>query len=375
MKYRKPLFASIFIFALLIHFKSFAGQPEKQFVHAANPAIRYVGRIDFSDRENPRFDWPGVYLQFQFTGTSCAVKMSDTRHDYFQVLVDDLPAKVMKVTSDTVLVIADQLSNKLHRVQLVKRTEGEQGTATFSGIYLDKGAAISPWPNVPRHKIQFIGNSITCGYGVEGESKDAHFKPETENSCKSYATITARAFDADYHLVAHSGYGVVRNYGDRKKTSPEPMPSKYDQMYDMKEQPKWNFSDWVPDAVVINLGTNDFSTHPFPDKAVFQRGYENLILRVEKYYPGVPVFCIVGPMIDEPCYSDVKEMVDAFRQVHQVNHIYFVGVPTALMIPGHDLGSDSHPNYSGQKKTAAFLVPVMASVLGWSYNGDEFLNQ
>lgn len=375
MNFRKAQLSLLFIIAVLVHFKAFAGQSGEHFINAANPAIRYVGRIDFSDKENPRFDWPGVYIQFQFTGKSCAVKMSDTRHDYFQVLVDDLPAKVMKVTSDTVLVIADNLKNKLHRVEIVKRTEGEQGTATFSGIYLDKGAAISPWPNLPKHKIQFIGNSITCGYGVEGKSKNEHFKPETENAYESYAPITARAFDADYHLVSHSGYGVVRNYGYKEKTSPEPMPSKYDQVYDLKKQPKWNFSNWVPDAVVINLGTNDFSTHPFPDKAVFQRGYENLILRVQKNYPGVPVFCIVGPMIDEPCYSYVKEMVEAFRQVHQVSNVYFVGVPTYLMIPGHDLGADSHPNYSGQKKTASFLVPVMSSVLGWNYNGDEFMNK
>ncbi|GET21625.1 SGNH/GDSL hydrolase family protein [Prolixibacter denitrificans] len=375
MNFRKAQLSLVFIIALLFHFKAFAGQSGKQFIDAANSAIRYVGRIDFSDKENPRFDWGGVYIQFQFTGKSCAVKMSDTRHDYFQVMVDNLPAKVMKVTGDTILVIADNLKNKLHKVEIVKRTEGEQGTATFSGIYLDEGAVISPWPNAPKHKIQFIGNSITCGYGVEGKSKNAHFKPETENSYKSYAPITARAFDADYHLVSHSGYGVVRNYGYKGKISPEPMPSKCDQVYDMKEQPKWNFSNWIPDAVVINLGTNDFSTHPFPDKAVFQRGYENLILRVQKNYPGVPVFCIVGPMIDEPCYSYVKEMVEAFRQVHQVNNVYFVGVPTYLMIPGHDLGADSHPNYSGQKKTAAFLVPVMSSVLGWKYNGDEFLNK
>ena len=372
MNFRKTQLSVIFIIAVFSHLEAFAAQSKKQFIDATNPAIRYVGRIDFSDKQNPSFDWPGVYIQFQFTGTSCALKMSDTRHDYFQVFVDDLPAKVMKVTSDTVLVIADNLKNKLHQVQIVKRTEGEQGTATFSGVYVDKGATVSAWPVIPKHKIEFIGNSITCGYGVEGKSKSEHFKPETENSYESYAPITSRAFGADYHLVSHSGYGVVRNYGYKEKTSPVPMPAKYDQVYDMKEQPKWNFSSWIPDAVVINLGTNDFSTHPYPDKAVFQRGYENLISRVQKNYPGVPVFCMVGPMTDEPCYSYVKEMVEGFRQVHKVDNVYFVGVPTYLMIPDHDLGSDSHPNYSGQKKMASFLVPVMSSVLGWSYSDAEF---
>lgn len=27
---------------------------------------------------------------------------------------------------------------------------------------------------------------------------------------------------------------------------------------------RWNFGNWIPDAVVINLGTNDYSTQPSP---------------------------------------------------------------------------------------------------------------
>lgn len=187
----------------------------------------------------------------------------------------------------------------------------------------------------------------------------------------SYAPIMARAFKADYHIIAHSGMGVVRNYGYKEKVSPNAMPDRFNRVFDEQELPLWNFRLWKPDVVVINLGTNDFSTQPFPDKTVFKVGYEKLIKEVGKQYGDVPVFCIVGPMTDEPCYSYVKEMVEDFRSVYQRKNVYFVGIPTYLMNPDKDLGSDTHPNYSGQRKMAAHVLPVISSILEWNYDGKE----
>ena len=46
----------------------------------------------------------------------------------------------------------------------------------------------------------------------------------------------ARAFNADYHIVAHSGEGVVRNYGDKEKVSPTgTMPQRFNRVFDEKD--------------------------------------------------------------------------------------------------------------------------------------------
>jgi len=76
-------------------------------------------------------------------------------------------------------------------------------------------------------------------------------------------------------------------------------------------------------------------------------------------------------MTDEPCYSYVKEMVENFRSEKGKKNVYFVGIPTYLMNPEKDLGSDTHPNYSGARKMAAHVLPVVASVLGWEYSDSE----
>lgn len=359
-------------FAIVLLQFFFSGFTQTKFIRANNEAIRYVGRFDFSNPDEARFDWSGIYIQFCFIGTECAVKMSDSGSNYYNVFVDDQPAKTIVVKRDTTILIARGLKSEMHKIQIYKRTEGNQGTGAFKGILISEKGEMRSWKEIPTRKIEFIGNSITCGYGTEGKSKSERWTPSTENNYIGYAPIMARAFKADYHIVAHSGEGVVRNYGYKEKVSPTgTMPRRFNRVFDEKDQPVWDFKIWKPDAVVINLGTNDFSTNPHPDKDVFTAAYERLVNEVFNQYGDLPVFCVVGPMTDEPCYSYVKEMVEHFRSGSQKKNVYFVGIPTYLMIPDKDLGSDTHPNYSGAKKMAAHVLPVIASVLGWDYGHGE----
>ncbi|HET6557385.1 MAG TPA: SGNH/GDSL hydrolase family protein [Prolixibacteraceae bacterium] len=349
----------------------FSASAQTKLIPADHQFIRYVGRFDHSNPGEVRFDWSGVYIQFNFKGTDCALKMDDTGHNYYNVFVDDQPSRTIDVKSDTTIVIARGLKKKNHKIQMYKRTEGSQGIGSFKGIMISEKGEMLPWNEIPSRKIEFIGNSITCGYGTEGKSASERWSPVTENNYQSYAPIMARAFNADYHIVAHSGMGVVRNYGYKEKVSPSALPARFNRVFDEKELPVWDFKQWKPDMVVINLGTNDFSTKPYPDKEVFKAGYEKLINDVVRQYGELPVFCVVGPMMDEPCYSYVKEMVEELRAGVNTKKVYFVGIPTYLMDGQKDLGSDSHPNYRGQKKMAAHVLPVIASVLNWDYEDQE----
>ncbi|HEX7584872.1 MAG TPA: SGNH/GDSL hydrolase family protein, partial [Prolixibacteraceae bacterium] len=253
----------------------FSGFTQTKFIPASNEDFRYVGRFDLSNPKEVRFDWSGVYIQFNIRSKECALWMSDTGHNYYNVFVDNQPSKTIDVRSDTTIMIASGLGTEIHKIQIYKRTEGNQGVGTFKGIMISENGEMLPWKEIPTRKIEFIGNSITCGYGTEGKTKSERWRSATENNYLSYAAIMSRALNADYHITAHSGEGVVRNYGYKEKASPTgTMPRRFNRMFDEKEQPVWNFKLWNPDMVVINLGTNDFSTQPFPDKAVFIAGYE-----------------------------------------------------------------------------------------------------
>jgi len=348
-------------------------QPRVQMIDADNSAFSYFGRTDRSDPKVVRFDWPGVYLRCSFTGNTLEIVLKGGTRDYFNVFIDDLPVKVIHPVADSISVVVGLDGKNAHELLITKRTEADMGMACFYGIGISRKGKIAQSTVRNNRKIEFVGNSITCGYGAEGLSGKERFKPETENSYLSYASITARAFSADYALIAHSGLGIIRNYNDKSKISTKlaPMPPRFGRTFDTDSVKKWDFNHWIPDAVVINLGTNDYSTLPHPDKAVFKRRYEQLIERILEVYGKIPVFCVVGPMTNEPCYSIVKEVVDDFNLIHRDTKVYFTGIPDGLLNNSTDLGSDGHPSYRGQRKSAAYLVPLMANVLKWNYSDTE----
>ena len=333
-------------------------------IDADNPNIQYIGRYNFSNPKSIEYDWPGIYICAKFEGTSCKIRLNDHENEY-AVIIDNMAPRLLHTDTSKIYTVASGLNDSVpHSIMIQKRTEPLVGKGDFYGFILDKGRKLLSPDKRPERRIEFIGNSITSGYGVEGKSTDCHFSIETENACMSYASIVARALNADYHLISYSGRGVVRNYGDLNKTSVDPMPSLYDRTCFFDSTLKWDFSKWIPQAVVINLGTNDFSTQPYPDKNIFQEAYLKLINRVRSLYPGVTIFCICGPMIAEPCIHYIKEVVESDQGNRRDKDVFFIEInPERLYID--DWGCDFHPNIDGMSKMADVIVPIIRLRMNW----------
>ncbi|MGD8782544.1 MAG: SGNH/GDSL hydrolase family protein [Ignavibacteria bacterium] len=353
---------TILILAVVVSLLAYSCS-ETGVIDADNPYIQYVGRFDKSNPERIVFDWPGVYIRAKFKGTSCSIRLNDG-NNFYSVTIDDQPPRVLETDTSTVYSVASNLDDTIHTILIRKRTEANIGKGEFLGFILDEDKGLVKPDSPPNRRIEFIGNSITCGYGVEAASADENFKPETENAALSFAGVISNELNADYSSVAYSGKGVVRNYGDPNKTSADPIPSLYNRTCCYDSTLFWDFASWVPQAVVINLGTNDFSTEPYPDKSVFQEAYTQLINRVQSNYPGVTIFCICGPMIGEPCASYVEEVVSQCRQENTNKNVYFINVGDDLLTMS-DRGADWHPNVSGQQKTADVILPVIKEEMSW----------
>jgi hypothetical protein len=334
-------------------------------IEADDPDIQYIGRFDFSNPKKVVFDWAGVYIVAKFEGTSCSIILDDHKNEY-AVIVDDHAPELLITNKSTIYEVASGLKDTFpHTIMIQKRTEPLVGKAVFMGFILDKGKRLLAPDKRPERRIEFIGNSMTSGYGVEGDNHNCHFSIETENACMSYASIAARALNADYSLISYSGRGVVRNYGDKNKISNDPMPSLYDRTCFFDSTKKWNFNEWIPQAVIINLGTNDFSTQPFPDKIVFQKAYNRLINRVRSLYPHVTIFCLCGPMIGEPCLSYIKEIVSKQQAREERNKdTFFIEINRSIM-DDSDWGCDWHPNIKGSSKISNVITPVIKLRMNW----------
>ena len=367
----KRILLTSFVIVLIINVLH--GQSPNVNIEASHPSIYFSGRVDASSPEYVRYDWPGVGIHFCFTGNKAGIIVKGGERNYFNLFINGQFSEILHSTGDTTFWITNLKGNGPHEISFIKRTEGDMGQVFFYGLVLDAKGRILPYQHKPERRMEFIGNSITCGYGTEGAAKTERFKPETENNYKAYGAIVARAFNAEGRFIAHSGLGVVRNYGDKQKISTKlkPMPDRFNKILDSDSTLIWDFSSWQPHLVVINLGTNDFSTRPHPDKAVFQRSYENLILKVRAAYGNIPVFCVVGPMLKDPTFEYVKEVVDIMHTLHADKQVFFVGFPDGLVNDSTDLGSDWHPSYQGQKKMAGQLLSPIATVLNWDFNTEE----
>lgn len=330
-------------------------------IDASDSKVVYVGRT-LADGASVSFDWSGVTARLKFNGTSASIDCSVAGEAYFNVWVDKAQcAKAdfsFRIAGDSTVVLAGKLKKGEHTIILQKRNEGEQGVVTFKS-FTTNGSFLQG-EGLKDRKIEFIGDSYTCGYGTEAADRSEPFRPAEENCNLTYAAISSRYFDADFRLVSHSGRGIVRNYDDA--AFGDTMVKKYGQTFDEREEPSWDASSsFIPDIVVIYLGTNDFSTGKQPRIGAWCEYYARLLKQIRANYgENVPILC-VGSMVDERMGYYVEEAV---RRSGVANAAW-----TAIHESAHnqttDLGASWHPNYAGQRKVASCMIPYISTLTGW----------
>ena len=351
--------------------------PKGSFISPSDPLIQYAGRISFTNPERPAFNYPGIQITAAFEGTSLRM-MAKPCSGYFMAQIDrGEPFKVaFRGERDSVVTLATALPEGRHLVRLMYIIEGFTHYPEFWGFWLDKGRHLVEAPAMPVRKIEFIGNSITCGYGNEGTDVSEHFEDETENHYYSYASIVARNLEAQHWVVARSGIGAYRNYGEAKEGSPRScMPVQYEYIgyaYDLKlrEEPtflreKWDFSRYQPDVVCINLGTNDLSTNNY-DTALLKQGYHRLLKLVRQHNPKAKIVFLCGSMLNgkelEIAKQLMNEVSEEARQADDKEVYRFDFTP---MTGDLGLGNDWHPNIFQHEKMAAELTAYLRSLMQW----------
>ena len=301
---KQNIFRGVFIF--LVNFYVFPPIVFSQsvFIPANDKHILYEGRIPFK-QDTAELTWPGtsVYINFKGKGISGIFKDADTSN-YYNVVIDK--KSIQKFHFDTVkqtYVLATDLPYGKHTLQLFKRTEWDKGKTLFYGFAVDDNVKLLSPPALPKRKIEFFGNSITCGYAIEDTVTDSpvgYF----ENNYNSYAAITARHFNAQYYCTSKSGIGITISW------FPLIMPEMYDRLDPVDSTSKWDFSGYTPDVVVINLFQNDSWLVNMPDNAEFKSRFgtkppeesfivdacKNFVQLVRNKYPGAQIICMLGNM-------------------------------------------------------------------------------
>ena len=329
---------------------------------AATP-VRLIGRHDESDPSGPRFAWSGSGVEARFRSSAIAVRLAGSS-DYFRVLVDGRELPPLGASPTTELYpLAAGLTPGPHRVELVKRTEPLVGETQFLGFELDEDGALLPPPAAPGRRLELIGDSVTAGFGVGGANERCKFSPETEDFTRSYAALTAAALGAEPVAIAWSGRGVVRNHADEPG---DPMPVLYERTLPARPESRWDFGRWTADAVVVALGTNDFSVGRCPPARAFVEAYAGLLARVRGVYPRAAVFCGLGPMLLGAELDEARRRIEeaiALASSEASARPRLVEFPPQSAEEGY--GCDGHPSARTHRRMAAQLTAAIRADVGW----------
>lgn len=333
--------------------------------------IHYLGRYDFRTPGEAAFEWSGSGLDARFVGTAVAARLKSSGvtggTGYFEVVIDDDEAFPMQVTFDggsASLLLATGLDAGTHQVELYRRTEASMGEQRFLGFTVTGGTLIASPPPFAK-KIEFIGDSITAGYGDEGTSRACSFSYATENEYRTYAALTARALSAERHVIAWSGIGMYRAY--HEATSVDQMPVLYERTLPTDPESRWDFTRWIPDVVVINLGTNDYwSSDPNNDPSQpYTAAYLVFLEKLRGRYPQAEVLCAMGTMSDDARWKAALQSIVARRNAAGDQRVHFLQFAMQRCDPPSNCGCDWHPNLATHQAMADTLVATIRALTGW----------
>lgn len=346
--------SNVFVFS-----KAEAQQPLLSFFAADHPFIQYTGRIDFTNPKLPRFWQPGVYINIQFTGERCEIILNDEilwgkNHNYIEVVVDGVAKRMQTKSAHDTILFQLEPSVKLHTLSLHKNTEANIGYLELVGFRCRQ--LIKP-DNKPLRKMEFIGNSITCGTGVDaseipcgkGVWQDQH------NAYLSYGAVTARTLNAQYHLSSVSGIGLMHSCCNMNTI----MPPIFDKISMRNDTINWTFNNYQPDVVTVCLGQND----GIQDSVLFCKNYLSFIRQLRAYYPKAKLILLTSPMADASLVSFMKKTLTAVKKA--ANKAGDKKVFTYFFSKQYHNGCDNHPDLAEHQQMAKELTSAVKKIMKW----------
>jgi lysophospholipase L1-like esterase len=332
---------------------------------ATAPGVRVVGRTAPGTMGGMRIEWSGTSFSARFMGTQASAQLNDGNNgNSFEVVIDGgSPRKLFTMPGQATLALATGLANGVHELLMWRDTEANVGPTEFIGLTgFGVGGALLPPPPAPDRRIELVGDSFSCGAGIEGLPGCPGPGSRIENHYLSYGAIAARAVGADLVTIAWSGIGVWRNFG---ATAPSPstvMPARYDYAIPTDTSTTWDFSKYQPHVVIMNLNNNDFSTgdpgQPYID------AYLNLTRHIRSKYPDARFIHVIewrtANTTDQSAQLAVNRMVTTLRAGGDMKHDVFDMRPYANL---NQCGG--HPDIAAAQAMGAALAAELRTVLAW----------
>jgi hypothetical protein len=202
-----------------------------------------------------------------------------------------------------------------------------------------------PTPPPPERRMETIGDSISTGFGNEGPGAACGYVNSEQNEYMTYGAIAARNLNADHTTIAWSGKTLheMKEYFDKSLPARE------------KDSPKWDFAQYQPQVVVVNVGTNNF-----------------VIASVRTAYPKAFLVLALGSMLTN-IYPEGHNNLTQARKYMKVavqklkdagdTNLEFLEFPEQNHADG--LGCGFHPSLKTHKLMSDRLTAFIKEHMGW----------
>lgn len=350
----------------------------EQTIPADSPLLRWMGRVRKPGDGTVHFDWLGVGVRVAWSGawlranyavgnlamsSPFKVAADEFVEGYYvpvsQAWVSPAAARAGNGTAGVVVAVGgsgDALVSLNSPPQYFAGAAEAGHDAVLVSLTTD-GQFAQAAPFV--RSIEFVGDSITAGTNILSHPPcaDGGFQCSYQ---ASWAGILAANFSANASTIAVGGKGLIRNCCDNGLR----MPDYFRQVEFSSPGPDYTFAatGFTPDAVVINLGTNDFSgATPTPAfQQQFTDAYVAFMQNITAWYdaPHIEFFCAVGPMTAAPGNATAAAVAAANAAGLHATLLNLTGIFCD--------GCAGHPGVAGHRAMAAAAQPVIASVMGWA---------
>ena len=276
--------------------------------------------------------------------------------------IENLPKSITKDVilskKETKLTIFEDSCDKNICVWVVKLSEAKHASSGLKSIEIDGCVINDLGPSYPQEKIEVIGDSITCGYGIEGSMKDLIFTTKQERADLSYAFLLARKMKAELSCVSWSGMGLTSHYIDEESEVPDiellignlwPYTDRA-MCYRLGiENQIWDEKNFSPDKVIINIGTNDasFVRNKEDRKLVFIAFYRQLLEAIHRRNPLSKIYCAYGVM-ERSLGDSIKKAISLFKDSFPKAFVEYI--PLELQKEEDGIAMNGHPSAITQEK-------------------------
>lgn len=345
--------------------------------------VKYVGRTLLKDNvlwlalsgSGIEFDFQGNHLELLLQGDDNAASKDAPLQDKVRIaviidgirVVDD-----MLTASEKQYTLIDSDTTHTYHVQVIKLSESPMSIVGIKQLIADENDVLTPAKKRLRC-LEFIGDSITCGYGVDDSNLEHTFSTATEDVTKTYAYLTAQALHADYSMVSYSGYGIISGYTESdERLADQLVPPHYPIIgfsrgtinQEAIMEKSWDFANYKPDLIVLNLGTNDdsFCQDKEDRQEEFAASYQKFLQDIRRLNPDSVILCTYGIM-NQRLFPYIEKAIAAYKKDTNDENIHSMKFDLHQESDGYVV--DFHPSFRTHNKSAWMLIQKIKEIMNW----------